>query len=59
MSIDNILEQIKDKLRSEQIKNKCYLQGYEDAMSEAMFLLEKHKKQISCREDNTKQLYLA
>lgn len=54
MSIDNILEQIKDKLRSEQIKNKCYLQGYEDAMSEAMFLLEKHKKQISCREDNTK-----
>ncbi len=47
MSLEDILCQLLEKLKAEQVKNKCYMQGYEDAISEAILILEKHKKQIA------------
>ena len=47
MSTDNIIDQLQDKLKAEQLKNKCYLKGFEDGIAEAIFLLEKNKKIIT------------
>lgn len=56
MTVDNIINQLQDKLRDEQLKNKCYIKGFEDGIAEVIFILEKNKKNVtSCNNDCNKQ----
>lgn len=40
--LKRILEELRDSLNREEIRTKNYIQGYSDAIGEAMYLLEKH-----------------
>ena len=37
-----ILEELRDSLNREEIRTKNYIQGFSDAIGEAMYLIEKH-----------------
>lgn len=42
MDITPVLDELKDSLKREEIRTKNYIQGYSDAIGEAMYLLEKY-----------------
>lgn len=42
MEITPVLDELKDSLKREEIRTKNYIQGYSDAIGEAMYLLEKY-----------------
>lgn len=42
MEITPVLDELKDSLKREEIRTKNYIQGYSDAIGEAMYLIEKH-----------------
>lgn len=44
MDISKILDELRESLRKEEIKTQNYIQGYSDAIGEAMYLIEKHIK---------------
>lgn len=51
MDYNKILDELRESLRKEEIKSQNYIQGYSDAIGEAMYLIEKHAKQIK-KSDN-------
>lgn len=42
MDITPVIDELKDSLKREEIRTKNYIQGYSDAIGEAMYLLEKY-----------------
>ena len=46
MDISKILDELRERLRQEEIKTQNYIQGYSDAIGEAMYIIEKQAKQI-------------
>ena len=46
MDLTQIIDELKESLRKEEIRSKNYLQGYADAIGEAMYIIEKQAKQI-------------
>ncbi len=46
MDISKILDELRESLRKEEIKTQNYMQGYSDAIGEAMYIIEKQAKQI-------------
>ena len=51
MDYNKILDELRESLRKEEIKTQNYIQGYSDAIGEAMYLIEKHAKQFK-KSDN-------
>lgn len=43
--MEKILDELRESLRKEEAKSKTYIQGYSDAIGEAMYLIEKKIKQ--------------
>jgi hypothetical protein len=39
-----IIDELRESLRKEELKSQNYIQGYSDAIGEAMFLIEKQYK---------------
>jgi len=46
MDYNKILDELRERLRQEEIKTQNYIQGYSDAIGEAMYIIEKQAKQI-------------
>ncbi len=44
MDYNKILDDLRESLRKEELKTQNYIQGYSDAIGEAMYLIEKHIK---------------
>lgn len=51
MDISKILDELRESLRKEEIKTQNYMQGYSDAIGEAMYIIEKQAKQIKKAEN--------
>lgn len=43
--MEKILDELRESLRKEEAKSQSYIQGYSDAIGEAMYLIEKKLKQ--------------
>ena len=50
--MEKILDELRESLKKEEIKSQNYIQGYSDAIGEAMYLIEKHAKQIKKSESS-------
>ena len=44
MDLTQIIDELRERLRQEELKTQNYIQGYSDAIGEAMYLIEKHIK---------------
>ena len=44
MDLTVILDALRESLRKEELKTQNYIQGYSDAIGEAMYLIEKYIK---------------
>lgn len=42
MDITPVIDELRDNLKREELKTQNYIQGYSDAIGEAMYLLEKY-----------------
>lgn len=50
MDYNKILDELRERLRQEEIKAQNYIQGFSDAIGEAMYLIEKEiKKSDTCQ----------
>lgn len=55
MDLTQIIDALRESLRKEELKTQNYIQGYSDAIGEAMYLIEKHIKTYG-KEQNSQQL---
>lgn len=46
MDLTQIIDALRESLRKEELKTQNYIQGYSDAIGEAMYIIEKQAKQI-------------
>ena len=52
MDYTKILDELRESLRKEETKSQSYIQGYSDAIGEAMYLIEMQVKQIKKSESS-------
>ena len=56
MDLTQIIDALRESLRKEELKTQNYIQGYSDAIGEAMYLIEKYiktyDKEQSCQQLN-------
>ena len=55
MDLTQIIDALRESLRKEELKTQNYIQGYSDAIGEAMYLIEKYIKTYD-KEKNCQQL---
>lgn len=55
MDLTQIIDALRESLRKEELKTQNYIQGYSDAIGEAMYLIEKHIKTYG-KDQNCQQL---
>lgn len=51
MDLTVILDALRESLRKEELKTQNYIQGYSDAIGEAMYLIEKQQKRFEKAQD--------
>lgn len=51
MDLTQIIDELRERLRQEEIKTQNYIQGFSDAIGEAMYLIEKQQKRFEKAQD--------
>jgi hypothetical protein len=51
MDLTQIIDELRERLRQEEIKTQNYIQGYSDAIGEAMYIIEKQIKRYEKAQD--------
>ena len=52
MDLTVILDDLRESLRKEELKTQNYIQGFSDAIGEAMYLIEKQQKKFEKAQDS-------